>query len=56
MAQANSSCLEISNIPLSYDQQTDQLTRLLRMFGTYTQYKTKIAPALGTLFCYVEYD
>jgi hypothetical protein len=26
------------------------------MFGTYTQYKTKIAPALGTLFCYVEYD
>jgi hypothetical protein len=32
----NSNCIEISNIPLSYEGQTDLLTRLLKMFGNFT--------------------
>jgi hypothetical protein len=55
-ASTNSNCIEISNMPLSYEGQTDLLTRLLRMFGTFTQFKTKIAPALGSLLCFVEYE
>jgi hypothetical protein len=52
----NSNCIEISNIPLAYEGQTDLLTRLLKMFGNFTQYETKVQASLGTLLCYCEYE
>ena len=32
------------------------LTRLLKMFGNFTQYETKVQASLGTLLCYCEYE
>ncbi|TNV79347.1 hypothetical protein FGO68_gene17010 [Halteria grandinella] len=55
-------CLEITNIPTFYESQPDLLTKLLKMFGTYTQFETKSRPnpnpnlPIISLTCFVEYE